>query len=296
MKVLATCCLLCLRLAAQTEPSVLLEKKTLAGIEEIDAAFDGVMGVAAIDLKTGRTFSYHGDLLTTQASLIKVPILVTTFRAIDAGWLHLDHKYTLSSKDSVGGSGTLDPRLAKGPVELTLLDLLTLMIRDSDNTATNRVIALAGLERVNALMLQLGLPNTRLRRVMMDAAAARRDAENTSTPIEMARLVEMIYRKKAASPAACDQMIGLLKLVKADFRIALPAPVEVASKTGEVPGVHTEAGIVFLEGRPYVLSVMASLAAGDSNPIRDVAEVVHAHFTRLANSNRYGHRVSDPLY
>ncbi|MBN9662063.1 MAG: serine hydrolase [Acidobacteria bacterium] len=296
MKLLAACYLLCLTMTAQTEPPALLEKKTISRLEAIDAAFDGVLGVTAVDLKTGRTFSLHGDLLTTQASLIKIPILVTAFQAIHAGALSLDRKYTMTSKDSVGGSGTLDARLGQGPVELTLMDLLTLMIRDSDNTATNRVISLVTIQRVNALMLQLGLPNTKLRRIMMDAESARKDAENTSTPVEMARLVELIYRRKVVTAAACDQMIDLLKLVKADFRAALPTSVSIASKTGEVPGVHTEAGIVYLEGRPYVLSVMASLAAGSSNPIRDVAEVIHAHFVRLANSNRYGHRVSDPLF
>lgn len=296
MKLLAACSLLSLSLYAQVEPVALLEKKTLARLEQIDAQLDGVLGVTAIDLNSGRTFSFHGDLVTAQASLIKIPILVSAFQAIQTGTLHLDHKYTMTAKDAAGGSGTLDARLAQGSVELTLLDLLTLMIRDSDNTATNRVISLVTLDRVNALMLQLRLPNTRLRRIMMDSAAAKKDNENTSTPVEMARLVEMIYRGKVLSSGACKQMIDLLRLTQADFRAALPASVAVASKPGEVPGVHTEAGIVFLEGRPYVLSVMSSLVGGSANPIRDVVEVVHQHFVRLAASNRYGHRVSEPLY
>jgi len=286
---------LVLPLLAQ-EPAALLEKKTLARIESIDTALDGVLGVAAIDLKTGKTFSYHGDLVTTQASLIKIPILAAAFQAVQAGTLQMERKYALTEQDKAGGSGTLDAKLGKAPLELSLHDLLTLMIRDSDNTATNKVIALVTKERVNALMVQLQLPNTRLRRIMMDSAAAKRDDENTSTPREMARLVELIYRGKVVSPQACQEMIEMLKLVKADFRAALPPSVVPASKTGSVPGVRTEAGIVYLEGRPYVLSVMSSLLAGEANPIRDVVEIVQAHFARLAQSNRYGHRVSDPLY
>lgn len=278
------------------EPAALLEKKTLDRIDAIDARLDGVMGVAAIDLKTGHAFSYHGDLVTAQASLIKIPILVTAFHQAESGVLHLDGKIALTEKDKAGGSGTLDARLGKEPLELTVRDLLTLMIRDSDNTATNAVIRLVQRERVNALMLALGLKSTRLRRIMMDGEAAKRDEENTSTPVEMARLVEMIYRGQVVSRQACDEMIGMLKLVQADFRGALPPGVESASKPGAVPGVRTEAGIIFLEGRPYVLSVMSSLLAGETNPIRDVVEVVQQHFERLAHSNRYGHRVSDPLY
>jgi len=276
-----------LPLWAQMEPAALLEKKTLGRIEAYDRGFDGVLGLAAVDLTTGRTFAYHGELVTTQASLIKIPILVTAF----AQNLDLSKRVTVTEKDAVGGSGTLDARLKQGPVELTVDELLTLMIRDSDNTATNLVIGLVGKEKVNALMGKLGLANTRLRRVMMDSEAAKRDDENTSTPVEMARLVTLIYQEKVAGAA---KMIEYLKLVKADFAAALP--VVVAAKPGGVPGVHTEAGIVYLEGRPYVLSVMASLIGGAGNPLRDVAEVVHQHFVRLGMSNRYGHRVAEPLY
>lgn len=282
--------------ALAQDPAALLEKKTLHRIAAIDARLDGVLGVAVIDLKTGRAFSYHGDFVTAQASLIKIPILVTAFQQAESGELKLDRKIALTEKDKAGGSGTLDARLGKEPLELTVRELLTLMIRDSDNTATNTIIGLVKRERVNALMLALGFKSTRLRRVMMDSEAAKRDDENTSTPLEMARLVELIYRGKVVSRKACDGMTGILKLVRADFRGALPPGVESASKPGSVPGVRTEAGIVFLEGRPYVLSVMSSLLAGESNPIRDVVEAVEQHFERLARSNRYGHRVSDPLY
>jgi len=263
VKTFAATLLFLLQLAGQPEPAALLEKKTLARIAGYDAALDGALGVAAIDLTTGRAFSHNGSLITAQASLIKVPILVTAFSQIQAGALKLD-----------------DVR-----------DQLTRMIRDSDNEATNQIIQLVTMARVNARMIALGLPNTRLRRIMLDFPAATRNEENTSTPEEMARLLELIYREQVVSPKACQEMLAMMKLVRADFRGALPAAVESASKPGELEGVRTEAGIVYLEGRPYVLAVMSSLLPGSANPIRDIVEIVNAHFTRLAQSNRYGHRV-----
>ena len=263
MKTLAATLLFLLPLAAQSEPAALLEKKTLARIAAYDAALDGALGVTAIDLTTGRSLSHNGTLITTQASLIKVPIMITAFARIQAGALKLDD----------------------------IRDQLTRMIRDSDNEATNEIIKIVTMPRVNAQMVALGLPNTRLRRIMLDFPAATRDEENTSTPEEMARLISLIYREKVVSPQACKEMLALMKLVRADFRGALPATVESASKPGEVEGVRTEAGIVYLEGRPYVLAVMASLLPGNANPVRDIVEIVHGHFTRLAQSNKYGHRV-----
>ncbi len=287
--------LLALPLLGQ-DPAGLLESKLMEKLRQIDQKFDGVMGVAVIDLTSGRTLTLNGDLVTAQASLIKVPVLAAAFQKIESGALSLDQKVELTEKDKAGGSGTLDTRLGPQPLALTLEELLTLMIRDSDNTATNKVIALVGMDNVNQLMAQLGLRATRLRRVMMDGAAAKRNEENTSTPMEMARLFEFIYRERLISRNASRRMIEILKLVQADFRAALPRGVVSASKPGGVPGVRTEAGIVFLEGRPYILSVMCSLTAGNANPIRDVVEAVHSYFVRIAQSNRYGHRVSEPIY
>ncbi|MCS7043857.1 MAG: class A beta-lactamase-related serine hydrolase [Bryobacteraceae bacterium] len=287
--------LIALPLLAQ-EPAALLEAKLMERLRQIDQRFPGVMGVAVIDLSTGKTLTLNGDLVTAQASLIKVPVLAAAFQKIEAGALALDQKVELTEKDKAGGSGTLDARLGPQPLTVTVEELLTLMIRDSDNTATNRIIALVGMDSVNQLMAQLGLRATRLRRVMMDSAAAKRNEENTSTPLEMARLFEFIYRERLISRNASRRMVEMLKLVRADFRAALPRGVESASKPGSVPGVRTEAGIVYLEGRPYVLSVMCSLIEGNANPIRDVVEAVHSYFTRISQSNRYGHRVSEPIY
>lgn len=251
-------------LLAQIDAAGLLEKKTLARIEMLDATAGGVLGMTAIDLTSAHMFSYHGDLLTTQASLIKVPILVRAFQAAQGGEFNIDAENR---------------------------ELLTRMIRDSDNEATNKLIAQLGMAKVNLMLDQFKLPNTRLRRIMLNFQVAQRGEENTSTPIEMARLFELIYRGKVVTPAACKDMISILKLTRADFRAALPPGIEVASKPGEVPGVRTEAGIIYLAGRPYILSVMSSFLRGDDNPIRDVVEIVNQHFTALAAHNRYGHRV-----
>lgn len=287
--------LFALPLLAQ-DPAALLEAKLMDRLRQIEQRFDGVMGAAILDLNAGKTLALNGELVTAQASLIKVPILAAAFQKIESGALALDQKVELAEKDKAGGSGTLDARLGPQPLAITVEELLTLMVRDSDNTATNKVIALVGMDSVNQLMAQLGLRSTRLRRIMMDSAAAKRNDENTSTPLEMARLFEFIYRERLISRNASRRMIEMLKLVQADFRAALPRGVVSASKPGAVPGVRTEAGIVFLEGRPYILSVMCSLTAGNASPIRDVVEVVHSYFVRIAQSNRYGHRVSEPIY
>ena len=101
--------LLLLAAVAHAQPDAvdLLESKTLAGLRRFDSGFDGALGVAAIDLETGRSFALNGDTAFPQASVIKIPILVRIFQAARAGELRLDDKTTLTARDAVGGSGRL---------------------------------------------------------------------------------------------------------------------------------------------------------------------------------------------
>lgn len=277
---------------AQTTIEDLLEAKTLEAIAAYDRGFDGAIGVAAIDLTTGRMFSYHGDTVFAQASSIKIPILVRAYEAAGSGQFSLGDKLTLTAKDKVGGSGQIQRQLEEGPVTLTVHELLTAMIRDSDNVATNRIIALVGMGTVNRMLDELGLLNTRLRRIMIDPAAAARGLENVSTPHEMARLARLLYEGRLVSPRASEDMVAILTLVDAAMRKAIPEEVRVASKPGGVPGVHCETGIVYLRHRPFALSVM-SAAVGEvaGSPVGPLTAIVLRHFQRLASMNDAGHRV-----
>jgi beta-lactamase class A len=276
---------------AQTTVAQVLEKKTMAEIEELDRRIDGVIGVVAIDLTSGAVLRHNADAVFAQASLIKAPLLAALFRETREGRLDWAARYTLSPQDAVGGSGLIQKDLAKGPVTLTLRELATAMIQHSDNTATNRIIQLVSMARVNALMDSLKLPDTRLRRVMMDTPAAQRNDENTSTPMQMATLFRLLYEGKLLPPDDSRVMIQTLKLVKANLKDAAGPGSEVASKDGDIPGVRTEAGIVFLKGRPYAAAIMACYLANDDNPLPAIARIVHRHFERLANSNQFGHKV-----
>jgi len=89
-----------------------------------------------------------------------------------------------------GGSGVL--HALSSLRTLTLADLLTLMTIVSDNTATNVVIDLIGMERVNQFCARLGLKGTVLRRKMMDADAVRAGLENTTTAHDQATLLDAI--------------------------------------------------------------------------------------------------------
>jgi beta-lactamase class A len=274
-------------LLAETPVQHLLENKLRAHIQVLDDALPGVLGVATIDLASSHTFSYNGDAVFPTASSIKIPILVEMFKTVK----DLDQKVTITPAESVGGSGRLQEQLKKGPVTLTIRQLITAMIEWSDNTATNKCIAIVHMERVNQLLAGLGFRATRLRRIMMDTAAAERGEENVSSPNEMARFVELLYRGKLASPDATRQMIDIMKLVKADMRRVIPANIAVASKTGELEGVRCETGVIYLEHRPFIISVFSTFLDENANPVGDVTKMVFDFFQKLGASNDVGRKI-----
>lgn len=267
----------------------LLERNTISRIRAYEQSLDGALGVAVIDLEAGREFAINGDVLFPQASSIKIPILMRAFQAERDGEFRLGDKVTLTSKDLVGGSGHLQKTLANGPMTLTIEDLLTAMVETSDNTATNKVIGMVKMDRVNRMLDEQGFLNTRLRRRMMDSEAVARGLENVSTPREMAHIVERIYHGRAVDEKASAAMIGILKKVKADMRKGVPDGVDVASKPGGVPGVKCETGIVYVPGRPFIISVMSTFVDEKSTAVADITRIVYAHYDKVARANQWGH-------
>jgi len=269
----------------------LLEQKTLDRVRAVNASLNGVLAFHAIDLTTGRALFLNSGTVFPQASSIKIAIMIQMFRSARAGEFKLTDTLTLDPKDVVGGSGHLQIILRSGPLTMTVRDLINAMIQTSDNTATNRCIAIVGIDRVNRTLDELGFHTTRLQRKMLDTAAAKKDLENISTPQEMAHLVELIYQGKVIDAEATKEMLAIMKRVDADMRKVIPGSVEVAAKPGELTGVRCETGIVFLPNRPFALSVASTFLDEGRNPVGEVTRIIYDHFEKIAKSNKYGNKL-----
>jgi beta-lactamase class A len=179
----------------------LLWKKLDVRVGEIAERFDGVIGVAIVDLTDGRTVLRNADRVFPTASSIKIAILLELYyqeqegRAGAQAKAKLDDLYTFDPKALVEFSQVM-AGLTPGVTRVTNRDLAQFMVAVSDNTAANILIDRVGKDNVNAMLRGLGLTKTMLRRKMMDFAAAKRGDENVSTPQEMARLLETIYKRK----------------------------------------------------------------------------------------------------
>ena len=154
-----------------------------------------------------------------------------------AGKAKLDDVYTFDPKDLVEDSQIM-AGLTPGVTRVTNRDLAQFMIAVSDNAAANILIDRVGRENVNAMLRSLGLAKTTLRRKMMDVAAARRGEENISTPQEIVRLLEAIYRGNALNKELTAAFIQQLSTLKESYiPRELPAGIQIANKPGNLEGV-----------------------------------------------------------
>ena len=282
----------------------LLWKKLEARVDDIAARLDGVMGVAILDLTDGRLLLRNADRVFPTASSIKIAVLLELYRqdqearAGAKGKARLDDIYTFDPKDLVEDSQIM-AGLTAGVTRVTNRDLAQFVVAVSDNAATNVLIDRVGMQNVNATLRSLGLTKTMLRRKMIDIAAARRGDENVSTPQEMTRLLEMIYKGKALNKELTDQLIKQLKTLKKDNYLSyeLPADVELADKPGSLDGVRNDVGIIFAQNRPFAIAVMTAYDRDEKAAERAISEVAleaYHYFEMRGKTSEYG-RILPPI-
>jgi len=283
-------------ISAQTnvKQDVLWEKLE-SSIAEVDHNLDGVLGVAVLDLSSGRKFLLHGDEVFPQASSIKIAVLAELYRQAQAGKLKLSDLYTMQASDLVPDSDIMGG-LTPGVTRVTLRDLATMMVAVSDNSATNVLIERVGMDNINALMDSLGLTRTRLRRKMMDLRAAGEGRENVSTPAEMMALLENLYRGKVLNREMTDDFFKMLSTHKeSSIPRDLPDGLKIANKPGALEGVRNDSGVVFVENHPYVICVMTTYLRHERDgeeAISRISAAAYRMFERLARASEYGRVVS----
>ena len=269
--------------------------KLHARVQAVDARLDGVLGVYVEDLASGTTLELRADEVFPTASSIKPAVLYELFRQAEERKLDL-LEVTRPPLPRVSGGGVLQELGDR--VSLTWRDLAVLMMKWSDNEATNLLIRRVGREQVNRRLDALSLGKTRLRREMMDVAAAARGDENVGTPRELARLAAVVARGEGLAPERAKDMLAVATVAASGsrFRRALPEGVRALSKPGELEGVRCEMAWVDVPGRPYAAAIMTAYLKREADgeaAIEELSAAIYSTFDRLARSSEYGRIVSE---
>ncbi len=277
-------------LTAQTTPASARTDRTLQRqLEEAVRGFDGKVGVYVRHLKTNRVAMIDADSAFPTASMIKVPILVATFDAIEQGKLQYNQQLTFTDSLAYVDEDELGYQLKdSAKVRLSWVEMMMLTL--SDNTSALWLQSLSGTGVViNEWLEGHGFHVTR----MNSRTPGRREiwqqyGWGMTSPREMSELLVMIREGRAVSPAASQEMYR--HLTRSYWNgVALsqiPPWVQAASKQGWVSHSHSEAVLVNAPSGDYVFTVITKQQADSSDGpdnagsvlIRRVSAILWKHF------------------
>lgn len=230
----------------------------------------GSYAIAFKDLTTGEELSINEHETFHAASTMKMPVMIEVFKQASQGKFKLTDSITIKNefKSIVDGSLYSQDSIQDSDHILyrhigekrAIKDLVYEMIIVSSNFATNMVIDLVGAKNVTQTMRDLGAKDILILRGVEDAKAFQKGLNNTTNAYDLRLLFEKMALGKIVNRKACDAMIKILLDQKFNDVIPgnLPKDVKVAHKTGGLPNIQHDSGIVFLpDGRKYVLVILS---------------------------------------
>lgn len=193
------------------------------------------------------------------ASTIKIFIMLTAYSKAKANELDLSSTHRLYEDEKVGGTGII--RDMPGGSELTLRELVRLMIVESDNTAANIMIdELGGFESINEMINKMGCYNTTLNRKMMDTAALESGVDNYTSVKDLGIIMKKLYMNTLISEEYDNEMLGILSNNTDHSKLpySVPAEADIFNKTGTYStyGVENDVAIISNENGAFVVAVM----------------------------------------
>jgi beta-lactamase class A len=251
----------------------------------------GQVGVAIKHVESGTELMINADQTYPMASTFKVPILVELFYQRAAGKLALSDRVEVGPLD-VHPGGTIALLLDGPGLQMSIHNLINLMMRVSDNSAADLLLSRVGAANVTARMRSFGLDKIRVDRSTLemimdqegvdyvtygklplnqlrermdavDAQTAARANErfnatekDVATPRQMTMLVEKILRGDIVDRASSDEIIEFMNhsmIGQTRLPALLPEGTRVVHKTGSISGSTNDTGIVFLPGGGHLI-------------------------------------------
>ncbi|HEY7334755.1 MAG TPA: class A beta-lactamase [Bryobacteraceae bacterium] len=270
-----------------------------AQIERIAQTIPGRVGAAALVLETGQSTAVHGGDRFPMESVCKLPIAMIVLSDIDRGHLTFDEKTRVLPAD-LAPPGFHSPLRDKHPygAEVSIRELLEYTIQQSDGTASDVLLRLAGgPRRVTAFVRGLGIEGLSVQ--FSESAIGRSDGagyRNWATPESAIALLRVLAEGRGLSPASRALLLQLMSTSSTSVhRIQglLPEGTYVAHKTGTSGTDHgltrgtNDIGLVTLpDGRHLAIAVFIADSRADEGSREGlIAKIARAAWDRWVTAS-----------
>jgi len=223
-------------------------------IRSLEGQFHAQISMLWQPLNDEPAVAYHADRPVKTASIIKLPILIHAALLVESGQLSWDQRLPLSGTRSPG-MGIL--KVLDDGLHPTLRDVAVLMTVISDNTATNMLIDLLGIDQINQRIQSLGMHSTRLNRKVF--APNTEECLPWGLGVTTARDVVHVLSAIAHGQIGNAETSRFLHetLAKQQDRVGfprgLPASWSYAGKTGSDDDLRNDCAILTApDGRQYI--------------------------------------------
>ena len=257
-------------------------------IAQLADGSSGRIGVAAIDLSSGREISVLGDQRFPMASTSKIAIAATYMEGVEQGKWSLSSEFPLLWSVRSTPFSTATAPVRKGEY-MSAAQLIDLMITRSSNPATDALLAaVGGPQAVNDWMRRAGLEGFQLTRDI--ATLVRDDGEfdpaqhidlrDSATPQTMVALLTGLYQGQWLSAQSRSVILDAMARCRTGarrIRGQMPGDVSVAHKTGSLNNTSSDIGIITApDGRSYVVAIYVTGQGSRGNREQRIASIARA--------------------
>lgn len=206
-------------------------------LEEIAGEHAGTYGIAVLDPTSGTRISLRGNERFMVASIGKLPVLATLYRAAARGELDLDEEISMIPED-IQDYGNGEPFAVPEDDSLTLRECAFRMINYSDNIAWSMLNRRLGEDKIRAELANMGIQNSWYSVHL---------SGYFTTPDDVLLLLEKISDPQFTSEKLSAEMLDDMTNTAFEDRIPmkLPLSVRVAHKIGSYDDNFGDAGVLF---------------------------------------------------
>lgn len=233
------------------------------------------------DYETQNYIDINASEIYATASIIKIPVLIDVFKSIEAGQISLQDKIPLTEYYRSEGSGSLQFKARNS--EYTIDELARRMITESDNSATNMLMAKVGsMTDVNQAIRDWGLKHTEVHTWLPDLGGT-----NHTTAREMATMLYNIdENSNFLTESSRSRMLNYMGHVHNNRLIhaGLGPGTVFLHKTGDIGSMLGDAGIVIApNGKKYIVVILANRphnAIAGKDFIVHASEIIYNYMVR----------------
>jgi beta-lactamase class A len=207
-------------------------------LKALQKRIGGRLGVHVLDSQSGKRFGLDEDSRFAMASTFKLPLAAALLWQVDRGAFTLERSLPIARKDLLPNSPAVEAKLAAGVAGMTIRELCSAVITQSDNAAANLLLAGIGGPRALTQFFgdSVGDKVTRFDRTEPELNGnAPEDPRDTTTPRSMVDSLLRLFTQDVLSLPSRALLIDWMTASRTGLdrvRAGIPHDWQVGDKTG----------------------------------------------------------------